>query len=72
MSRLLGSNKLNESMILSLLESNLKFLINIDLYQASSHPQEYSLWLKRIKDIIINVITKSLIHIDNQLISESI
>lgn len=73
MARLISSNKLDEPSILSLIQSNIKFLINVELHLiVKSYEQEFQVWMMAIKAIIVKIITSSVIHIDNQLVSESI
>lgn len=72
MTRLFSSNKLNETTLVSLIEANLKFLINIELHMIRAHEKEYLGWISIIKTITDRVLYNSLIYIDNQLVSESL
>lgn len=37
-----------------------------------SYEQEFQVWMMAIKAVIVKIITSSVIHIDNQLVTESI
>jgi len=67
----MSMERLTEQIILSLIGSNLKLLINIELHQIKSH-QESNNWFLAIKNLIKEVISKSFVHLENQLVSESI
>ena len=68
--RIFRLSNLNEETLLSLLESNSKFLINIELYQIRSIDDEFKQWITQLKDIFIKIIKCTSISFDNSLLCE--
>ena len=68
--RIFRRSNLNEETLLSLLESNSKFLINIELYQIRSIDDEFKQWITQLKDIFIKIIKCTSISFDNSLLCE--
>lgn len=68
MAKILNCKDLDEASLLSLIESNYKFLINIELHVIRSHEKEFEQWILRIKIIIMKIVRNKSINIDSQLV----
>ena len=70
MVKILKIDSLTEETVLSLIESNSKFLINIELYQIREFDAEFQAWIIQLKTIFIAVIEKTPLSFDNSLLNE--